>query len=370
MSSSAICEGPSAPIETPTWDPTELQVGVGDRRHADEVVGAAEEGAEGRGERLPAARLHADRGGDHLLLGDVHLEEAVGDALREALGVGRVADLGVEGDDVLVDRAEPGQRVAVGAAGRDLLAELVARPLDRCSLDLERLRRRRRLHLTLSERIPPSSSTAASGSASGLPCWFALSSTAATPRPFLVRAKITAGRSASCGARRRRRSPHVVAVDLLHVPAAGARPSRAASRCPSRAWSARAARWLTSTIAIRLASLAWPACAKASHIEPSQLGVAAEHPDPKIGGARGARRRGRCRRAIGRPWPSEPVATSTQGSSGVGWPCRREPNSRKVSSSSSSIAPAALRARRAAARRGPWRRRGGRCAVFSGRAKS
>ena len=45
---------------------------------------------------------------------------------------------------------------------------------------------------------------------------------------------------------------------------------------------------------------------------------------------------------IGRPWPSEPVATSTQGSSGVGWPCRREPNSRKVSSSSSSIAPAIL----------------------------
>ena len=176
----------------------ELQVGVGDRRHADEVIGAAEEGAEGGGEGLPAAGLHADRGGDHLLLGDVHLEEAVRVLGGEALGVGRVADLAVERDDLLVDRADPGEGVAVGAAGRDLLAELVgwaARPLPRaisngfgaggdCTV-------------TLSERIPPSSSTAASGSASGLPCWFSLSSTAATPEPFFVRAKITAGRSAS-----------------------------------------------------------------------------------------------------------------------------------------------------------------------------
>ncbi len=41
------------------------------------------------------------------------------------------------------------------------------------------------------------------------------------------------------------------------------------------------------------------------------------------------------------PWPSEPVATSTQGSTGVGWPSSLEPNWRKVSSSSSLIAPAA-----------------------------
>ena len=44
----------------------------------------------------------------------------------------------------------------------------------------------------------------------------------------------------------------------------------------------------------------------------------------------------------GRPWPSEPVATSTHGIAGVGWPCSREPKTRKVSSSSSVIAPAAL----------------------------
>src|SRR2546426_362799 len=47
--------------------------------------------------------------------------------------------------------------------------------------------------------------------------------------------------------------------------------------------------------------------------------------------------------AIGSPWPSEPVATSTQGSAGVGWPCKRDPNLRKVSISSSVITPTALK---------------------------
>src|SRR5256886_16521189 len=45
---------------------------------------------------------------------------------------------------------------------------------------------------------------------------------------------------------------------------------------------------------------------------------------------------------IGRPWPSEPVATSTHGMTGVGWPCRREPNLRQGISSASGMAPTAL----------------------------
>src|SRR2546425_12730531 len=45
---------------------------------------------------------------------------------------------------------------------------------------------------------------------------------------------------------------------------------------------------------------------------------------------------------IGSPWPSDPVATSTHGIAGVGWPCRREPNFRKVISSAAVIAPPAL----------------------------
>ena len=32
--------------------------------------------------------------------------------------------------------------------------------------------------------------------------------------------------------------------------------------------------------------------------------------------------------AAGNPCPSDPVATSTHGSTGVGWPCRRDPKRR------------------------------------------
>jgi hypothetical protein len=42
------------------------------------------------------------------------------------------------------------------------------------------------------------------------------------------------------------------------------------------------------------------------------------------------------------PWPSDPVATSTQGSTGRGWPSSRLPGLACVSSSASSIAPIAL----------------------------
>ena len=80
-----------------------------DGGHADEVVGAREEGGERGGERLPAAHLHPDGGGDELLLGDVHLEEALGVSLGEDLGVGRVRDLAVEGHDLAVARRQ-GQR--------------------------------------------------------------------------------------------------------------------------------------------------------------------------------------------------------------------------------------------------------------------
>ena len=70
-SSSAIWDGPSSPIETPACEPRQAGSAPADRRHADEVVGAGEERRERRRERRPAAHLHADGGGDHLLLGDV-----------------------------------------------------------------------------------------------------------------------------------------------------------------------------------------------------------------------------------------------------------------------------------------------------------
>ena len=45
---------------------------------------------------------------------------------------------------------------------------------------------------------------------------------------------------------------------------------------------------------------------------------------------------------IGSPWPSDPVATSIHGSTGVGWPSSRLRSLRNVMSSSSEIAPAAF----------------------------
>ena len=102
-----------------------------DRGHANEVVGAGQERGEGRGERLPAAHLQADRGGDHLLLGDVHLEEPLRVGGAKDLGVRGVRDLAVERDDPPVGGADRGQRIAVGLARGHLVAELVAGQLER-----------------------------------------------------------------------------------------------------------------------------------------------------------------------------------------------------------------------------------------------
>ncbi len=93
--------------------------------HPDEVVGAAEERGEGGGEGDVPADGHPHGGGDELLLGDVHLEVALGIHLGELLGVGGVAHLPVEGDDVAAG-ADRGQRLAEGQPGGDFGAELVA----------------------------------------------------------------------------------------------------------------------------------------------------------------------------------------------------------------------------------------------------
>ena len=98
----------------------QADVGLGDGRHADEVVGPGEERGEGGGERDVAAHAEADRGGDQLLLGDEHLEVALGAGLGELVGEGRVADLAVDGHHVGAD-AQRGQRVAVGLAGGHLV---------------------------------------------------------------------------------------------------------------------------------------------------------------------------------------------------------------------------------------------------------
>jgi hypothetical protein len=108
---------------------TQLQVRAADRRHPRKVVRPGQEGGEGRRERLPAPPLHRHGGGDHLLLGDVHLEVAVTVRVPEELAVGRVGHLAVQRHHVAAHVAEGLQRLAVRLAGRDLVARRVARQL-------------------------------------------------------------------------------------------------------------------------------------------------------------------------------------------------------------------------------------------------
>src|SRR5581483_10836776 len=76
-------------------------------------------------ERGQAAYVEAYGGGNHLLLGDVHLEEAVRVHLGEEAGERRVGDLAVHRHDIGTCRAERGKRLAVGAARRLHGSELV-----------------------------------------------------------------------------------------------------------------------------------------------------------------------------------------------------------------------------------------------------
>ena len=161
-------------------------------RHPHEVVRAGEEGGERRAERLPAEHLHPHGGRDHLLLRDVHLDEALRVGVAEDIGERRVGDLAVERDDLSVLGAERGQRLAVRLAGRDGAADLVRRPRRGRRLEAVRAPGSGFATSTRTLRMPPSSSTASSATA--LPCQPFSFSTLEYPLPFTVRATIAVGR--------------------------------------------------------------------------------------------------------------------------------------------------------------------------------
>jgi hypothetical protein len=94
-------------------------------------------------------------------------------------------------------------------------------------------------------------------------------------------------------------------------------------------------------IAVRLSSPPKAACSNASHTEPSAISLSPQRHQTRYGMRSSFRPARATPTEIGSPCPSEPVATSTHGSTGVGWPSRRLPKRRKESSSSSEIAPAA-----------------------------
>ena len=207
----------------------QADVGLGDRGHPDEVVGAGEERGERGRERPVAADAEADRGRDQLLFGDEHLEVPLGVGLGELVRVGRVADLAVHGHHV-GPGAERGQRVAVGLAGGDLVARRVVGG----QRDLAGRWRGRRAPgssrpgagpRTAGARSPPSSSMARSAMSggSGLPCQSSRSSTSEKPRPLIVRARMTGGWSAA-------RSPASASAWSM---AATSWPSMANTRAPN-----------------------------------------------------------------------------------------------------------------------------------------
>ena len=181
------------------------------------------------------------------------------------------------------------------------------------------------------------------GRTSGLPCLPGWSSTSFAPLPFFVRATIIVGRSLI--GRRRRRRPR--------SPARHGRRSRACSSPPPRRGRRRSASsqpcivspvWpsrLTSISAVRLARPCLPACSTASRSIPRPSRVAAEDPDAR-GHPLHPRARWRRRRRSAGPGRASRWRRRPRAGSGWGGLRAATPSSRKVSSSSSSIAPAAF----------------------------
>ena len=221
-------------------------------------------------------------------------------------------------------RAAPSaaQRVAVGLARRDLAAELVAsaaasgagrrrRAASRRSRAWRRRRRMLRYAAELRDRLRP-------GSSSGLPCQPSLFSTAFDALA-LDRARDDHRRPARRARAPRRRRASIAStswpsISIACQPNASARP-RVGVEVPA---------------VHRLAALAEPvdvedrdrgcrarrsaACSNASQIEPSAISLSPQqHPDAVRAAGRAACRRAPSPTPIGRPWPSEPVATSTHG---------------------------------------------------------
>ena len=83
---------------------------------------------------------------------------------------------------------------------------------------------------------------------------------------------------------------------------------------------------------------------RASQIEPSAISLSPHRTQTRYGSSSRYLPASATPTASGSPWPSEPVATSTQGSTGVGCPSSRDPNRRyPVISSSSETTPTALK---------------------------
>jgi hypothetical protein len=113
---------------------TETQVGLRDCSHANEIVSSAHESCERRGEGHIVPHAQSHRRGNHLLLGNEHLEVSLRICFGELDGEGRVADLAVERDYIRASGAEGLQSVAVCLARGFFVALLIRGQIQRLGL--------------------------------------------------------------------------------------------------------------------------------------------------------------------------------------------------------------------------------------------
>ena len=97
-------------------------------------------------------------------------------------------------------------------------------------------------------------------------------------------------------------------------------------------------------MAVKFARPSCPAWSSPSQMEPSVSSLSPVSTHTWYGAFSRRRPASAIPTAIGSPWPSEPVATSTNGSRGVGWPSRSDPIVRSFRSSPRSNAPASAHA--------------------------
>ena len=151
------------------------------------------------------------------------------------------------------------------------------------------------------------------------------------PFPLIVRATIMTGlRLLRRCLDETRRGPAAMSWPsiVMRLPAKrGNAPAYASMSCPSIV-SPRCPSRLTSMMPIRFASCSRRRAASLSHCDPSAISLSPSNTYVRYG-RRSRRFAFRAMpRPIPRPWPSDPVAASTYGKRGVGWPSSRLPKRR------------------------------------------
>ena len=353
--------GPVLPDRDTRMGAAEPERRTADRRHANEVVRAAQERCEGRAERLPPEHLHPHSGRHHLLLRDVHLDEPLGMGLGEDLRERRIRDLAIEHHDVPALAPEGGERLAIRLPRRDLAAHVVRRPLAACRLEAVGLPRLGSANLDPEVADAPELGDRLLGDRLAVPAVLVLDLRVALP---LDGSRDDRGRTAGrglCLAVRSVDRLDVVPVDLDRVPAERLEAPRVRREIPAvhrlaalpqpvhvddrRQVVELVERGVLGRLPHRaLGHLAVPADdpdAERQAVEPLACDC---HPDPdRAALARASPSRRRPTEAPGRDGPRASSRTAGR--------CRTPPRTGRRRRG---------RAHRRAARHGPWRRRAGR----------